>query len=485
MAPTGSVMPYTRGVANQQLMVTLGNTTYSQTVDTGSGLLSMHCVTPRVASSCQSTSGLYNLSSKNQLSFAACAAMYNKTIGGPSATCYVNVNRSSATNNPQGCYFSYGLTGGPTLNVYSGMIGADTVTIQGVQPSRATGPTALAFQGTFACTDYYTGCLKNDTACVSAVEGCPPVASTGSNRCPSGSGLEAGFNFSPFSLPSQLAAQGLVQKVVGFCYQYPLKNSNCTASTSKPTSYVVVGANTFPAGVTSYSSMHSAPLVWATFGGAANGTSAVFGATNTFRSNVNSVTIPQYGSSTPLTIPMASTTTVLWDTGAYSEMSVPPAVFTAYQNYFSSALPKVNASVGGVLRPCNPYAFCTLSNQFYNNVSACVWMPLPNQASAAAINAAKATLLSLYPPTFNMTLPGGAVAAVPTATPVNDCGGKNLKLNNGVAVCSYLTPSTSSGYFWLANPWFNSRFTAFDLRNTNASYAGTVHWSDPIASCQF
>ncbi len=140
-----------------------------------------------------------------------------------------------------------------------------------------------------------------------------------------------------------------------------------------------------------------------------------------------------------------------------------------------------------MLRPCDPYAYCTVTNQFYNGgISACIWMPLPVNANVPAVNAARASLLSLYPPTFNMTLQGGAVAAVPTATTVNQCvGGPTFGTPNGMAACSYLTPSTSPSYFWLANPWFNGRFTAFDLRNTNATNAGTVYWSDPIPSCQF
>jgi hypothetical protein len=94
------------------------NSSSKQTVDTGSGLLSMPCITPRVSSNCKYIGRMYNLTSTNQLSYAACAALYNSTIGGPSSTCYVNASQSSPAV-PPGCYFSYGVRTDHTFSMYA------------------------------------------------------------------------------------------------------------------------------------------------------------------------------------------------------------------------------------------------------------------------------------------------------------------------------------------------------------------------------
>ena len=112
----------------------------------------------------------------------------------------------------------------------------------------------------------------------------------------------------------------------------------------------------------------------------------------------------------------------------------------------------------------------------------CNMIQLSSDAPENVIEDVERVLLSLFPPSINITMEGGAVAALPTATIVNDCQGSVTK---SVTVCSYVSPGP---VFWLASPWFNNRFTLFDARKPNPQFNGsfgTMYWSDTISGCSF
>ena len=103
--------------------------------------------------------------------------------------------------------------------------------------------------------------------------------------------------------------------------------------------------------------------------------------------------------------------------------------------------------------------------------------------SREGAEAAATTLLSLFPPSINITVQGGGVVALPSAIIVNDCEGSQT---TSVAVCSFVSSATS-GDFWLASPWFNNRFVLMDMRAPNPDYegsVGTIYWG-PVSECNF
>ena len=164
---------------------------------------------------------------------------------------------------------------------------------------------------------------------------------------------------------------------------------------------------------------------------------------------------------------------------------VPGNVFDAYNRYFRASLAQANAT--GLIHSCGGYnqVLSICGSNFYmnsNNVpypNACNMMSVKSEGDVAA---AKATLLSLYPPSINITLQGGGIAVLPTAITVNNCKGTATDF---VAVCSFVSPGD---VFWLASPWFNNRFTVFDMRAPNRAFAGsvgTMHWSSNISACDF
>jgi hypothetical protein len=59
--------------------------------------------------------------------------------------------------------------------------------------------------------------------------------------------------------------------------------------------------------------------------------------TQEFRTATTAAALPAFGGGVTL-ITMPNNSNVLWDTGAYGQFAVPPAVFTAYSNYFQAAL---------------------------------------------------------------------------------------------------------------------------------------------------
>lgn len=110
-----------------------------------------------------------------------------------------------------------------------------------------------------------------------------------------------------------------------------------------------------------------------------------------------------------------------------------------------------------------------------------------------------AAVLSPLSHTPALSAQGGAVAPLPTAFVLNDCGSTApYTATQGVAACSYVRappPGTGGDYFWLAGPWFDSRFVQFNLTSleseaaggdaTKGGNAGTIRFSGLIDSCEF
>jgi len=277
----------------------------------------------------------------------------------------------------------------------------------------------------------------------------------------------------------------------GFCYQRPQKDFNCRARV-KSNSAVVLGA-ALPKALPSASHLYKAPLTPAVFPGDGQPGQAI-PQTHTFRSSVSSVTVPVYDGSTPWTGTLEDVS-VLWDTGAYGQSTVPTPAYDAFVRYFDAAWVAVNASAamkhyGFVLESCSDVQEVCGLNIDKAAKHSCLQIKLPEDSSSSARVAARRVLESLYPRTIKIKLAGGAVARLPTAFTLNMCGGEDTTDNLGVAVCSYMQSpgSTSSSYFWLAGPWFMGRFVQFDASSKMSGFpdsTGTVSWSDPISSCNF
>lgn len=283
------------------------------------------------------------------------------------------------------------------------------------------------------------------------------------------------------------AACTLLLTQTGICYQRPQKDASCT-NQLKPNSAVVLGP-ALPRGVNS-TQLHSAPLIPAVFPTPTNGSATPY--TNTFRSNVISASVPAFNNpSAPLTCGYDGVS-VLWDTGAYGQSTVPADAYDAFVAYWQAGYAAAKASAdakryGWTIEPCaSPSAMC--GSNVPDAEHACFQITMPGSSSAAMQRRAKA-LASMYPASIDITLEGGAVAQLPTAFPLSACSGSRNTATTAVAVCSYVQgASPVGGYFWLAGPWFMGRFVQFDSSAPAAGFpesTGTVYWSDPISSCSF
>lgn len=283
----------------------------------------------------------------------------------------------------------------------------------------------------------------------------------------------------------------------GFCYLRPQKDFNCRSSI-EPNSAVVLGT-ALPRAVAGITRLQKAPLIPAVFPKNITSGQAI-PQTHTMRSNVEGVAVPVYGSSTPWT---ASSTdslagvSILWDTGAYGQSTVTTPMYDAFVRYFQSAWTAVNGTsamkrFGFVIQKCPNVQTVCGDNILSTALHSCLQISLPEDTHFSVRQAAQQVLNALYPKAVKITVQGGAVASLPTAFGLNLCTGKNFDNTAGVAVCSYIQPpnipSETTGYFWLAGPWFHGRFVQFDASGPMQGYpasTGTVAWSDVLSSCQF
>ncbi|KAI7839555.1 hypothetical protein COHA_006682 [Chlorella ohadii] len=208
--------------------------------------------------------------------------------------------------------------------------------------------------------------------------------------------------------------------------------------------------------------------------------------TNKFRSAVQGASVPVFGSSTPWSANYTGgsngTVTVLWDTGAEGMLMVPSDVFAAFQAYYTAASQQVKANTSFNITSCDAASFCGHSTPTGNDAAyACQSIALPADAPAGTLAAAQQALLSMYPPSVDVLLQGGATAAIPGAVLVNDCTGPDYSQTSGVAACSYIRgPVGDMGQnFWAASPFFTGRFVQFNATG------GIMRFSDPIPSCDF
>lgn len=282
----------------------------------------------------------------------------------------------------------------------------------------------------------------------------------------------------------------------GFCYVRPQKDLNCRA-TIKPSSAVVLGS-ALPRALRSASRLYKAPLIPAVFPDSIQPNQAI-PQTHTFRSKVQGVTVPVYGSSTPWTDSEEdlSGVSILWDSGAHGQSTVTTATYGAFVRYFEAAWGAVNASqalqrYGFVINKCPDVGTVCGDNIDSSALHSCLQISLPADASVSKRQAARQVLSSLYAPSIRITPVGGGVVKLPTAFVLNLCSGQDNCDTSGVAVCSYIQAPNipgSGGYFWLAGPFFTNRFVQFDASGPMPGYpqsTGTILWSDPVlSSCDF
>ncbi|PRW44397.1 ervatamin-B-like isoform X2 [Chlorella sorokiniana] len=466
-AQAGSGQPYARGCQNRVVNLTVGTgsaaVAYQFAVDTGSSLLEISCQSAAAQANCggRALSSSFELTPGQTISSAeACA-----TTG---IDCFI----AGAAGQPSMCYFSQGLTGG------TGYIGRHGVFAQApVTATAANSSTGGALQlpnATVACAQSTWSCGEFDKACIATQEACPSsdAAGTLQGGCPQdGMGYELGFTFalpgsqqaaaaSAVSLPEQAYQAGLIQeRVLGVCWQPPQKDSNCSAALA-PNSAVVLGS-VLPLAVPSLEAMQEAPLIQDP-----QGTASASGAasTNKFRSAVQGASVPVYGSDTPWSANYSSgangSVTVLWDTGAEGMLMVPSDVFAAFQAYYTAASQQVKANSSFTIAPCNASTFCGHSTPSGSEAGyACQSIQLPADASADTLAAAQQALLSMYPPSVDVLLKGGATAGIPGAVLVNDCKGPDyladvwsgslpLHPGAGVALCIITLTLLILGVWW-------------------------------------
>jgi len=239
----------------------------------------------------------------------------------------------------------------------------------------------------------------------------------------------------------------------GLCYQVPQKDSNCSAPL-KSNSMVVLGPQ-LPTGLTK-ANLSSAPLIPAVFPFPYPNPLAATPFTHTFRSLVMQAAVPVWGPASGQSWSSNfSGVSVLWDSGAYGQSTVPPNVFTAFNQYYQRGYASAVAAAksrGFSIVPCsNAATMCGANVPTGSHV--CQQILLRGKPpSSANLAFARRVLKSMYPAHINITLQGGGVAQLPTAFPVNICTGGSTTVTSGVAVCSYVqpTPSGSPWYFWLA-----------------------------------
>lgn len=279
----------------------------------------------------------------------------------------------------------------------------------------------------------------------------------------------------------------------GFCYLRPQKDFSC-AATNKPNSAVVLGP-ALPRAIPSASRLFKAPLIPAVFPSNVAAGEAI-PQTHTMRSNVDSVSVPVYGSDAPWVSTDFEDVSILWDTGAYGQSTVTTPVYNAFVQYFEAAWAAVNASAPMqrykfVIQKCPVVSAVCGDNILSSALHSCLQIEFPTDAPNAERQAARKVLASLYPASIQIKPQGGGIVKLATAFPLNLCSGKNFANTEGIAVCSYIQPPNipSASYFWLAGPFFHGRFVQFEASGPMAGYpesVGTISWSNsPIDSCQF
>lgn len=229
------------------------------------------------------------------------------------------------------------------------------------------------------------------------------------------------------------------------CYLRPQKDLDCRASIT-PNSAVVLGP-ALPRAVPSASQLQRAPLIPAVFPPHLVRGSAV-PRTHTMRSKVQAASVPVFGSDTPWTDSSISGVSILWDTGAYGQSTVPQSVFDAFQRYFSAVWAAVNASAplrdyGLTIRRCPDVGAVCGANILSSALHSCLQVDLPagNAHGVATVQrAARRALHSLYPPSIDITTGGGSVAKLPTAFTVDLCTRQGFTHSSGAAVCSHIQP---------------------------------------------
>lgn len=474
--------PYPRGIGSRSLKLSVGGKNYTLTVDTGSSLLEVTCNAP--SNGCSQVTDSYTIASGAALTSCAGTGLQ---CGNPSP----------------GCYYSQGLTGGDGYNGNAGPVVSDTVSFLNVQ---ASGQGGLPFKGIFACSTHGFKCAAggNMLTCLANAQVCPLNTAQSGFFCNGFSaGIEAGWTFadsstvagpSSIAVPQQAFDRGLIsQRTVGFCYLDVQTNTQCKA-TATPNSFNILG-RALPKGI-SYKKLASAPLTNYTFSPPNAGPSST--STQEFRTAATTAVVPVFNSKTGTTITLAGSTTVLWDTGAYGESTVPAAVYEPYITYFNAAFAAAKAAGVDVTACPDPTSMCGANlplNSTTNAIlpSACTQIALPAKASTSQINKAAKQVLALYPNYVNITLEGGTVAALPGAFQVNNCSGSGSKATTtAVAACSYMRPSTSSqNYIWVAGPWFTNRFVQFDVSKPAIGYpssSGTMFFTPKRLStsqCKF
>lgn len=481
---TAGTQPYPRGCNNRAITIAMGQgssaVTYDFTVDSGSGLLELSCASSTSNANCPSPlKNSYQLSSSKIVSTqAACTAA--------GTGCLLPGSNQ--------CYYSQGLTGGTGYNGNKGVFAKDTITVKNMISGN------LTFAATFACAEARWKCNETDTACIQGNQTCPSTAAAAQNILKGGcvgdnSGIEAGFTFSlggrpsALALPEQVFDAGLIKnRTLGFCWQPPQKDANCSAPLASNSAVVFGPAR--PKALKS-ATLSVAPLINATFGP----TTGAGASTHTFRSNVAGVYIPGGNGVQPWkTSYSGSVPSILWDSGAYGSSEVPTPVFNAFLSYYTAARAKVINEWSGIftITSCDAKLFCGSNTP--PGDQACQYIALPSNATAVHRVAARNALLSMYPPSIDVQLEGGAIAPLPAAFALNDCQGSGYTQQAGVAVCSYVqAPPAGSGgsvgYFWVAGPWFTSRFVQFDLSPSPPEFpqstAGVIRFSNTITSCAF
>ena len=358
----------------------------------------------------------------------------------------------------------------------------------------------LTWTGPIACSDSRFFCAESDKACVrqhQTTNQCPPPPPS-KGQCPSGNGTEAGFALGPNSVSSQIFNSGILgpnNTVMSFCYLPPPINRKCLPELLNVAnrSRVIFGSDGLPPSIKNLSSLHSADLKFATFHGFVE-----------LRSQTNGAIVPSFTSpSKPTRIRLTST--LLWDTGAYGQSTVPLPVFKPYYAYFQASLKSAWAKGLKIVScPASSVEHLCGSN-FYKDPktklpmkNVCNMIKMKGKGDAAEVSKAQADLLSLFP-SINISFDGGGVASLPGAFIVNDCKGGPLSpshnspmTTSAVAVCSFLQPApTNSTYYWLSNPFFTNRYTRFvinqwpipDEESNTSPYIGKIYWSDPIDDC--
>ncbi|WIA21667.1 hypothetical protein OEZ85_000838 [Tetradesmus obliquus] len=290
------------------------------------------------------------------------AGVEASTIHGPgsrSKSFVISVDHQVASSQPypRGAN-SKQLTGNPGYyNINNGLIAHDTVTVQNVLSGGS-----LSFPGLFGCAEAYIKCTPANPNCFNQTTQCPAAGSSSSNlfdgTCPgSGNGIEAGWTFnvggapSAMAVPEQIYQAGLIsKKVTGFCYQRPQKDTSCSLPLS-PNSAIALGP-ALPRAIASTTKLQSAPLIPAVFPPPMPGSAAPY--THTFRSLVNTASVPVFGNQGQPWTGSYEGVSVLWDTGAYGQSTIPTNAYNAFRSYYVAASAAAKSSAVATISSRTP-----------------------------------------------------------------------------------------------------------------------------------